>query len=312
MCSKSGIYFKMKYSNNNTSNRNGILLMIIGIFIVSIEDAGLKYLVETNYHPFQIMCLSAWFVCFVLLCISMVKNRSVTKVALIYKTEYWQRHMIRALLSVVTGIFFLFSLKFLKLVDVTIIFFLSPIIMTAMSAIFLKEHVGTIRWLAVIIGFLGVVIAFQPSIGKFNWHYMLPLAGSFSYSVRAVLIRTMSGIESATQIVFYTRLGVAVLSTIPMILLWNPMSIVDIFLISGLSFLLLIAHLLITKSTITAPLSIVGPFEYTALIWTSLLGYFIWGDLPSVMMTTGATLIVGAGLLIAWREIGYRRKYVGS
>ena len=114
--------------------------------------------------------------------------------------------------------------------------------MTVLSAVFLKESVGAVRWAAVILGFLGVALAIQPDFDGFDWKIFLPLTGSLTYSVRAVLIRSMSGVESATQIVFHTRLGVALLSAVPMIVFWTPMTLADFALLVGLTVLLLGPH----------------------------------------------------------------------
>ena len=112
----------------------------------------------------------------------------------------------------------------------------------------------------------------------------------------------MTGIESATQIVFHTRLGVGLLTIVPLILYWEPMSSSDIALLIALTILQLAGHILITKSTVTASLTVVGPFEYTALIWAALMGYFIWGEIPGNNIWIGAFFIIGAGLIVAYRE----------
>ncbi|WP_413208233.1 DMT family transporter [Rhodospirillum sp. A1_3_36] len=280
----------------------GIWLMVAGIFVVSLEDAGSKFLVEQDYHPFQLMALSGWMVVAVLLVSAGFQKKNLRRGLAAFKTSHWRWHMLRAALSVLTGLCFLFSLKFFKLVDVTIIFFSAPILMTSLSAIFLKEKVGIYRWTAVGAGFLGVVIALQPDLEIWNWKVLLPLCGSFAYAARAVLIRSMSGVETATQIVFHTRLGVALYSTAPMLFFWKNMPVWDFYLLAVMSGLLLVAHVLITKSNVVASLSVVGPFEYTALIWTGILGYAIWGDIPTTEMSLGALFIIGAGILIMYRE----------
>ncbi len=291
-------------NRDSATDRNllGIILMIAGVFVISVEDAGSKFLMEADLHAFQIISISAWLSVAALAIWSVVDRKRNPIGIRTFKTKHWRIHLLRSALSVVTGLFFLYALKYMKLADVTIIFFSAPIMMTAMSALILKEKVGLFRWTAVIAGFIGVMIALRPEADDVDWKILLPLFGSMTYAGRAVLIRSMAGVETATQIVFHTRLGVALLSTGPLIFFWVPMSLPHFYLLTFLTGLLLIAHLLMTKATVTASLAVVGPFEYTGLLWSVLLGFVIWGDLPGQNMWIGAVFIIGSGLVVAYRE----------
>jgi drug/metabolite transporter (DMT)-like permease len=185
---------------------------------------------------------------------------------------------------------------------VTVIFFFAPIVMTTFSAIFLNERVGKFRWFAVILGFIGVVIAIQPGTAGFDWKFILPLAASITYATRAVLVRRLAGIETATQIVFHTRLGVGLLTVVPLLVYWQPMTQLDFGILIGMSLIQLAAHIFITKATVTASLTVVGPFEYTGLIWVALIGYIFWSEIPGNNIWIGAFFIIGAGLIVAYRE----------
>ena len=299
-----------KMEEKSKRNLIGICLMAIGIFAISVSDAGSKFLVEADYHPFQLMALSAWMMVLVLILWSIFDRKQKAIGIRTFKTTHLYWHIIRSVLSIIAGILFLYFLKFFKLTDVTIIYFFAPVLMTAMSAIFLKEKVGLFRCSAVVFGFFGVVIALKPTVGVFDWMMLLPLAGSLAYAIRAVLVRRMAGVESATQIVFHTRLGVAILASLPLVLFWKPMALSDFSLLVALTALGLIYQLLVTKATVTASLIIVGPFEYTALIWTVLLGYIIWGDLPTTNMWIGAFFIIGAGFTMTYREAVLKRDQV--
>jgi drug/metabolite transporter (DMT)-like permease len=300
------------YSARSSQDNNlfGVILMTAGIFVISIKDVGAKHLV-TNIHPIQIMAISFWIIVVLLLVWSVINKKHFPDGIQSFRTNHWGKHMVRAIIGMSTGLCFLFGLKYLKFVDVTVIFFSAPIMMTAFSAIFLKEHVGIIRWSAVVAGFIGVVIALNPDISvlstmesmdDINWKVALPLGAALGYATRSILVRTMAGIESATQIVFHTRLGGALLSTIPAYLLWQSMSYSDWVLVIGISVFQLIANLLITKSIVTASLTLVGPIEYTALLWNVTMGYLIWGEVPSSNIWIGASFIITAGLVVAYRE----------
>ncbi len=293
--------------HNKDNNLLGIGLMTAGIFLISIKDAGSKFLVA-GYHPIQIMALSAWLSIIILLLWPYVTGKRSTIGLDTFRSKYWKQHAIRSIIGVFAGIFFLYSLKYLKFVDVTVIFFSAPIFMTAMSALVLKEKVGPIRWAAVVIGFIGVVIAMQPDFGNldsiesFDWTYALPVGAAVAYAIRMIMVRNLAGLESARQIVFFTRLGVAVIVTIPMFFFWEPMIINDVYLLIGFTVIQLIAHILITQSTVSASLSLVGPIEYTALLWNVIMGYMFWNETPTSNIWIGSFFIISAGLVVAYRE----------
>lgn len=283
------------------NNLAGIFIMTAGIAVISVKDAFAK-LLAVDYPPVQIVSLSAWLSVAVLLLWSVRSKHQRIVGIQIFKTKHWMAHMIRSGIGVISAIFFLYSLRYLRLADVTVIFFFAPVLMTAFSALFLSEAVGKPQWFAVLFGFVGVVIAMQPDTGNFDWKVALPLAASVTYATRSVLVRRMAGIESATQIVFHTRLGVGLLTSVPLFLYWQPMILSDFSFLIALTLLQLLAHIMITKSTVTASLAVVGPFEYTALIWATLLGYFIWGEIPASNIWLGALFIIGAGFLMMYYE----------
>lgn len=321
MCCKGGRRNREHNVTNTNSaksedhNLNGILLMAVGIFIITLKDVSAKFLVA-DIHPIQIVSLSAWLMALVLFMWPMVRMDRTSMGIERYYTRYWRSHILRSVFSVASGVSFLFALKFFPLAHVTVIFFSAPIAMTALSAIFLKEKTGIIRWAAVFAGFVGVAIALNPDdsfiggiVGRVNdgtegmqWEILLPLTASLTYAIRAVLVRAMTGIETASQIIFHTRLGTAVLTTIPLIYYWEPMTWHTVSILVLVATLQLIAHILITKSTMTASLTIVGPLEYTALIWAALLGYVIWGEVPTINVWIGALFIISAGVVVAVRE----------
>jgi len=294
------------------NNLHGIALILAGTFVLSIEDAGSKFLVEANYPPVQIIALNAFIIVATLLLWSVsTKHKRAVGIG-IFKTNHLKLHMVRSVLSIGTGLCFLYSLKFFKLAEVSVLFFSAPIFMTALSAFMLKEKVGPVRWSAVLFGFLGVLYALQPGSGPgsstLDWHVLIPIFGSFIYALRAVMVRLMTGIESAAQIIFHQRLGVLVLATGPMIYFWTPMTPLHGWVLFGLSFLLLAAHILITKAMLLASLSLISPFEYSSLLWTAILGYVFWDEMPSENMWVGAIVIIGAGLVMTYREALHKRR----
>jgi drug/metabolite transporter (DMT)-like permease len=219
------------------------------------------------------------------------------------------RHIGRGL-TAVGAMFCNFSaLARLPVVDATAISFVSPLFTVAMSAIFLKERVRIYRWSAVIVGFCGVLVMLAPhldigssaaaaagAVGA-----LLGLGGAFSAS-STIQTRALTASETTSSIVLYFSIVCAlaglctwpfgwVTSTWPE---FAALAIIGVF--GGL------AHILLTESYRLAPASVVAPFDYTSILWASLLGYLVFSEVPTIAVFIGGAIITGAGLFVIWRE----------
>lgn len=204
------------------------------------------------------------------------------------------------------------ALARLPLMDATAISFASPLITVAMAALILKERVRRYRWSAVALGFVGVLVMMWPSLdigGTFaigsrerTIGALCALAGAFLNAGTVIQTRRLTMSETTSSIVFYFSLicSVAGLATLPFG--WLPMSSVEavelvmIGVIGGMS------HILLTESYRHAPASVMAPFDYTAMLWAFLFGYFVFGELPSLYVYVGAAIVVACGLFVLWRE----------
>jgi len=225
-------------------------------------------------------------------------------------------------LTAVGAMFCNFSaLARLPIVDATAISFAAPFITVAMSALVLKERVRAYRWSAVIVGFAGVLVMLAPHLdlagsagasasGAIGAIY--GLAGAFFNAGSTVQTRHLTRSETTSSIVFYFSLicAFAGLCTLP--LGWILPSHFELAALIGIGICGGLAHIVLTESYRWAPVSLVAPFDYTSMLWVLVLGYLVFGELPSALVFLGAAIIVGAGLFVLWRErgLGLRRKAI--
>ena len=226
----------------------------------------------------------------------------------------------RGLLSV-GGMFSNFSaLTRLPLADATAISFASPLITVALAAVILKEHVRIYRWSAVLVGFAGVIVMLIPhfDIG----HYavagaaaaatvgsVLALISAFCNAGTVIQTRRLTQSETTSSIVFYFSLVTALAGALTLPFAWHSPTGSELVKLISLGVLGGIAHIFLTESYRHATASVVAPFDYSAMLWALLLGYWLFGELPSALVYVGGAIVACAGLFVIWREraLGLKR-----
>lgn len=221
-------------------------------------------------------------------------------------------NLLRGAIHGAASLMFFMAVKYMPLADVFAIYFVEPFILTAMSAIFLKEKVGWRRWLAIAVGFGGAMIVIQPSYEVFGMTALLPVACAFLYALYMFLNRAIG--EADTPMTMQTMAGIG--GTIFMggaLLLGTAADGVD-FEMSlptswlGLVLLVLLGaisgyiHLLVVRAFRMATLSVLAPFQYFEIIAAVALGYLLFDEFPTPSKWLGILIIVGSGLFILWRE----------
>lgn len=276
---------------------NGMLLMCLGVVLFTIMDALAKWQSE-RYDVLQIVFFRSLFGAVPML--PLLLRGGVRR--LLY-TRRPGLHLVRGLIGTLSLITFFLAYRNLELADAIVLSFVSPLFMTALSVPILGEAVGWRRWSAILVGFLGVVVMVQPGGDLFTLMALLPIAGAFTYALVGVTIKILSRTEESVTIVFYFSVFATLISGLAMPFVWvTPATIDDwvgqisIGLIGG------VAQLAMTQAFRQAPVSVVAPFDYTAIIWATLLGYWFWDDLPGAWTWAGAALVVGSGLYILHRE----------
>ena len=275
--------------------------MVGGMFMLALMDAVAKWLVEENISPVQILAVRSWIIVSIMLLVLSGRR----KIHLL-KTKRPVAHALRGSLGFLAPFCFFLALKYLPLADATVVFYCSTFILTALSALVFKEKVGMHRWGAVIIGFTGVLIAVKPQGEGELFAYLLVLCASFVYALLLLSGKRLAEQDSVISLVFSFNLMLGVISTLLLPLVWTPLSWSMVGFLMLLSLLAICGHYALTTAVSRAQISAIAPFEYTSLIWATLLGYLVWLDVPSLQVWIGATIIIVSGLYVIYRESLHR------
>ena len=282
----------------------GIGLMLIGIFFFALNDALGKWLIAT-FSVGQLLLV-----------------RSVA--GLVFLAPFIKREGLNAFTSAprpfiqwlrpIFGTFetacFYWALAYMPLADVMTFYLAGPIYVTAVSPWLLGERVGWRRWLAVIAGFVGVMVALSPTAGALTPAAMVAIAGSLSFSILMVCTRLVAGTSDIVLVTTQT-VGALLFGLVAAPLTWVAMNWWDTALLALLGVTAMIAHVCINRSLRFAPASVVVPYQYSTIFWAIILGYIFFGDVPGPAMLTGAGIIIAAGIYIFIREKS-TAKTVGS
>ncbi|MGB7257172.1 MAG: DMT family transporter [Pseudolabrys sp.] len=274
----------------------GIGLMLTGIFFFALNDAMGKFLIATVSIG-QILVV-----------------RSLAGLVMLspfIRREGWSafrnaprplvQWLLRPAFATIEVAAFYWALFYMSLADVMTFYLAGPIYVTAMSPLLLGEKVGWRRWLAVLAGFAGVMIALNPSGAVLRPGALVAIAGSFTFSLSMVSTRLVRG---TPDIVLITAQTVAALlfGLVLAPFTWVRLSWFDGALLVLLGVVATFAHFCINRALKLAPASVVVPYQYTTIVWAIVLGYIFFKDIPSYPMLVGAAIIIGAGIYIFVRE----------
>lgn len=221
----------------------------------------------------------------------------------VLRTSRPMAHATRALVGLTGMIGGFVAVSYLPLTEATALSFSAPLFMTALSVPLLKESVGPHRWAAVAVGFVGVLIMIRPdpahmaSIGV-----IFALVGAMGAALAMVTIRQISITEPGPRIVFYFTLAGAVAGMASLPFGWVMPDTQTLALLVLMGFLGGIGQLLLTEAIRVAPVAVVAPFDYTQLIWASLIAFFVWNELPRGTTLIGAAIVAASGVYILYRE----------
>jgi drug/metabolite transporter (DMT)-like permease len=214
----------------------------------------------------------------------------------------------------VAGMFTNFSaLTRLPLADATAISFASPLITVALAAVILKERVRLYRWSAVLVGFAGVIVMLIPhfELGRYanagaesvaTVGSIFAITAAFCNAGTVIQTRRLAQSETTSSIVFYFSLVTALAGAVTLPFAWHTPTGSELVMLVSLGVFGGIAHIFLTESYRLATASVIAPFDYSAMLWALLLGYWVFGELPSALVYLGASIVAGAGLFVIWRE----------
>ncbi|MFB9947904.1 DMT family transporter [Rhizobium puerariae] len=272
----------------------GVLLMLLGDFMFSLNDAMGKWLVA-SFSVGQVLVIRSLGAAFILG--PMLARQPLSA---LYVVERPVLQVLRVIFATGDLALFYAAVIYLPLADVMTFYMAGPIYVAALSHFLLGERIGWRRWLAVLLGFVGVVIALRPSSEMLSWPSIFGLVGSFSFALTLVLNRWLRATPDATLVTWQTVAGL-IAGIFLSIGHWSPFSFGQLLALLLLGIVACIAHLLITRSLKLAPASVLAPLQYTLLIWAIVLGWIFFGDLPDAQTLVGAGVIVLAGLFIFHR-----------
>ena len=276
----------------------GVIFFMTAIFLISVVDTVCKVFTK-DLHSIQLVW--GYF----------VGINLTLWVFFLFKGEKFSnlRRTERPLLQIIRPAFLVCSisslfigLTYLPIAEATVIGFVAPLFITALSVPILKEHVDIHRWSAVVIGLVGVIIIIRP--GGDLWHLasVMPLLGALFFALFQIITRLLAAIERTHTTLFYTGLGGLAWSSLIVPFVWVTPSITHIFVFLSTGAMGAMAHLCMISAFDRAEASLLAPYNYTKLIWVSVLGYLIFNDVPSLDMWIGAIIIISAGFYVLYRE----------
>ena len=302
----------MSTPNNNPK---GILLILSGMALFSIQDSLIKYIFEESalYELYFGRTLTALILLFIFL--------KFTSQKLVFKTHYPLLTCCRVICFFFGFSFFYISLTYMSLAMANALFFSSPFFISILAIIFLGEKVGIRRWIAILVGFIGVYIVLNPDFENFNYMKLAPVACALCYAISMTITKITSDKDNVYSQMFHLYIGAIGISILFFIFTgkgqfntfsdptfqfitreWftNPTYawpyIVAMGFVAAVSF-----YCVFSAYSVASP-SVVSLFEYSLIIWAIIIGYVLFNDVPTIRTFVGVALIIGAGVYIYLRE----------
>lgn len=272
------------------NNVKAIAVGTIGVALLTANDAVSKYLTES--HPVgQVICLRQAATLLVIVPYVMAATGwSAVRVV------SWPWQFTRGLLFVANAALIVLSLSLLPLALVITLMFSAPIFTALFSAPMIGERVPLHRWLTILVGFAGVLIVVRPGASAFDWVLLVPVGAAVANAVRDIVTRRISRTETSISILLWSTLIVMAATALTAPFGWRPVtpSAAAWFVVAGV--FNASAHFLLIEALRLGEASAVAPLRYTALIWATLIGFLVWGDLPDAWVVAGSALIIASGL----------------
>ncbi|CAN0386865.1 unnamed protein product, partial [Phaeothamnion confervicola] len=269
----------------------GVALMLAGVAFLSANDAVTKYLVE-RYPLGEVVFLRQLAgLCFILPYALATSGTAAFRVVDIAGQSF------RAIAFLATAVFMAAGLAYLPLAIVTAIAFSSPIWVAALAGPALGERVTLRRWIAILVGFGGVLVIMRPGGPSFTWALLLPVVTAFANAVRDLLTRNLAKTDTSISILIWSAMLALVISAATYPFGWDPVSGLDCLWLVFAGFLNAVAHFSMISAYRYADASALSPYRYTSLIWAIGLGWLFWSHLPDGWSLLGTLIVVFAAAL---------------
>ncbi|WP_370873177.1 DMT family transporter [Peteryoungia aggregata] len=274
----------------------GPAVMLLGMLLFALNDAMGKWLVA-SYGLGQIIFIRSVAALIILAPFLWMAERKP-----ILEAERPGLQLARVVLSTLELFCFYYAVMYLPLADVMTYWLAAPIYVAAAAPFLLGEKVGWRRWTAIALGFVGVIITLEPSSAMFTMPALISIIGTAAFAFMMLSGRSLRNTPDKTLVLFQTAgAGLAGLVFAPFD--WTPLtSITEILLLGLLGIVAMSAHMLVNRALKISDAATVAPLQYTLLLWAVVFGYLFFDEVPRVTMVIGASLIVGSGLFIFFRE----------
>jgi len=274
----------------------GIGFMLAMTLCFSALDASAKFV--TNELPLWMVMWGRYFFHFLFIAVFFLRGAPRK----ILKTRNIKMQVLRSTLIFCAGITFWAGLMYLPLADCTVMAFISPLLVTVLSVLFLGETFGAHRWKVVVAGLVGVLIVIRPGMGIVSWAVVLPLMAATFYATLQITTRVLGQQDNALTTLFYTSTCGVVFSSVMVVFFWQTPTAYQWLMLMWLGLIGATGHFFMIKAFERAPASLLAPFDYATLVWATLLGYFMFADLPDGFTILGAAIIVSSGIYLIRKE----------
>ncbi len=268
-------------------------MAVLSTISYAVSDAASKY--QARDYPVERIVCARYTVPLILLLLFFLPRRGRSML----RTAHPGLQVLRGLLQQLEPSSIISAYRAMPLAEAQAISFIHPVLLTVLAVIFLRERVGSLGWVAVLLGFLGVLLIVRPGGGLFTPIALLPLGLALSYSCYQMFTRIVGRRDSSITSLFYVLLVGSLVMSLTLPFVWvdpTPKGLFFFVLIGVTSGL---AHFLTIKSLEYAPASLIAPFAYIQLLWISILGVLVFGDVPSLYTLAGMAIIVASGFLVA-------------
>ena len=284
-----------------SKNQLGFLYMFMSVCAFSIMDLVVKW--SDTYPLGQVIFFRGFFgvlLYFLIMPRDRIKN--------FYYTKRPGLHFLRCFFGLIALLAIFTALRNLPLATVVSISFAAPIFTTILSIFLLSEKVGLFRWLAVIVGFVGIIIITEPGFTSLNIYFIYPVIFCLGMSYVAITIRQLSTSEPVWLISLYFSATITLASFFTIPYGWIMPDIKDLILLISIGILGGAANLWLSQSYKFSEVSLVTPLKYLALVFAIIFGYFIWNEVPSIKTLIGAFLVITSSIIIFRREITLKKQ----
>ena len=278
------------------SNIRGLIYLGIGFFMFASADTIAKYMTGI-FHPVQIVWIRQLGLLSVALVLLVMRGPGI------FRSAAPILQVLRGSVAVLSAVCFVIAIRYVPLADAVAVSFVAPFLVTVLGALLLREHVSATRWVAIGIGFLGAMIVIRPGLGVFHPAIFLVLAAAVFFALRQVISRRLGAADSTTTTLSYTALISVLILSAPLVFVWQwPETLRIYLLLAAFALLAAMGEIMVIRAFEIAEAVVVAPMHYSLMIWATMYGWLVFGQLPDGWTWLGTAIILATGLYLINRE----------